>query len=494
MELIDKQLILLTLPAKLDFLPEAIALVRGVVRKLGLADKDAQHMELAVEEACTNVIEHAFEGEVGEYNIIILRRPGQIVAAVEDRGLPFDIKKYEESQESGLGTVLMKAFADEVHFLNLGRRGKRVELIKNLPDLDIDNFLQEAASEPKGVAVQEEDITFRLMRPEESVSLARCAYRVYGYTYSTDSFYFPERVRELVQSGLMISMVAVTANNAIIGHLSVSKPNQQSVIGESGQAIVDPRYRGKGLFRKIDDALNEHVQSMGLAGLYCEAITVHPYSQMAVITGGYHETGMLIGFTPGTMYFKSIQKEESQKRRPAVLFYKRLNEEQFRDVYIPPQHAGVINRIYHNLGLKRNINTAYKGNLPPLPEHSQVNIRIQVEASRAFLQVLEYGQDLEDLIKFRLKEICVKRIDCIYLDLPLFHPAAQRYCAALEMLGFFWGGIIPEILNGDVLRLQYINNANLELENVQLASDFSKELFQYVLKGSGLTLPVINKE
>jgi len=52
----------------------------------------------------------------------------------------------------------------------------------------------------------------------------------------------------------------------------------------------------------------------------------------------------------------------------------------------------------------------------------------------------------------------------------------------MEMLGFFFAGIIPEIFDGDVLRLQYLNNVDIDFEEVQIASDFGKELFAYVIK------------
>jgi hypothetical protein len=68
----------------------------------------------------------------------------------------------------------------------------------------------------------------------------------------------------------------------------------------------------------------------------------------------------------------------------------------------------------------------------------------------------------------------------------LSHPAVQRFCASLEMLGLFFGGIVPEFEDGDVLCLQYYNKVELELQDVQLAFDFSKELFSYVLKADGL--------
>ena len=85
-----------------------------------------------------------------------------------------------------------------------------------------------------------------------------------------------------------------------------------------------------------------------------------------------------------------------------------------------------------------------------------------------------------------MKELCARRVDCIYLDLPLGHPAVQRCCFATEMLGFFFGCLMPELHQGDILRLQYINNAELELEKVEIEFDLSKELFRYVLKASKL--------
>jgi hypothetical protein len=221
-----------------------------------------------------------------------------------------------------------------------------------------------------------------------------------------------------------------------------------------------------------------------MLGSYGEAVTVHVYTQKVAITGDAFETGMLLGFTPATMYFKSIQGEEMAKRRPVILLYEPLNPAPLRDIYLPPHHAGILRRIYERSKLARNFITT--SDIPELPERSQVDVKVQTEASRAFLRVVEYGQDLEELVKFRLKELCLRRVDCIYLDLPLSHAAVQRCCVSMEMLGFFFGGIMPELHEGDVLRLQYINNVELELKNVEIAFDLGKELFQYVLKASRL--------
>src|SRR5690606_25554596 len=125
--------------------------------------------------------------------------------------------------------------------------------------------------------------------PEESLSLARCAFRCYGYTYSTDNFYFPERVSDLIRSGLMVSVVALNPEGEIIGHLSVNKETPDAPVGESGQAIVDPRFRGGGILKKMKALLRSHNRDSGLFGSYGEAVTVHPYSQRVALSGDAFE-------------------------------------------------------------------------------------------------------------------------------------------------------------------------------------------------------------
>ncbi|MDX6382127.1 MAG: hypothetical protein QOI57_3151, partial [Rubrobacteraceae bacterium] len=52
----------------------------------------------------------------------------------------------------------------------------------------------------------------------------------------------------------------------------------------------------------------------------------------------------------------------------------------------------------------------------------------------------------------------------------------------LEELGFFFGGIIPEAQDGDVLRLQYLNNIQIERDDVHTASDFGGELLELIFE------------
>jgi hypothetical protein len=99
------------------------------------------------------------------------------------------------------------------------------------------------------------------------------------------------------------------------------------------------------------------------------------------------------------------------------------------------------------------------------------------------LRVIEPGADLREVIRFRMRELCLHRIDCIYVDLPLCRPGTREAGDSLEELGFFFGCMIPEAREGDILRLQYLNNVEIKRDDVHTASDFGQELLETVFRG-----------
>jgi hypothetical protein len=278
-------------------LPAVVGFVRRVVHRLGLGNKAAEQLDRAVETVCRNVIEHAFDpDEAGHYDVEILRRPGRVVVAVEDRGLPFDYASLRDDGDTALPEMFHHSFADEARFINLGRGGNRVELVKHLPHADVREELPEEEHHRvvRATAASEDvELEIRMMRPEESTELSRCVYRSYGYSYDWDYVYYPDRIRELQESGLMRSCVAVTSEGEFVGHLAVRVERPDSPVGEAGQAIVDPRFRGHHLFPRMKTFMAEQAKNAGMYGLYSEATAIHPYSQRGNLQLGAKETGFL---------------------------------------------------------------------------------------------------------------------------------------------------------------------------------------------------------
>ena len=218
----------------------------------------------------------------------------------------------------------------------------------------------------------------------------------------------------------------------------------------------------------------------GMLGLYAEAVTVHLFSQKSNLALGSFETGVQLADEAPTVVFKQIDGGAPTKRTATVLNYMKTSDGPRRTVYPPARHRAIIERIYARGGLPRDVRAA-PDRPPELPAAAQVRVDVFPVWSEAALRVTAYGRDLPDLVRVRLRELQLRRIDWISLDLPLSHPAVQELCAPLEALGFFFAGIIPELAEGDVLRLQYLNEVEADLESVQLASDFGKELFAYVV-------------
>ncbi len=484
---LDKSVAAATVLADPELLPAVVDFVRRVANQLGLRDKAAEHLDQAVGRICRNVIDHAFEpDEEGQYDVYILRQPGQVVIAVEDRGLPFDYASLQNGSDAAVPDMLHWYFADEIRFVNRGHLGNRVELVKHLPHADVREHLSENEHHQTvrvPAAPLDTPLEVRMMQAEESLELSRCVYRSYGYSYDWTDIYFPDRIRELQESGLMRSCVVVTPEGQFVGHLALRIQGPHSSVGEAGQAVVDPRFRGHRLFERMKTFLAERAKEWGMYGLYSEATAVHPYSQKGNLNLGAKETGYLLGYIPSSVSYKEIGEEREGQRGSIALFYMRVNTEPERKIYPPLTYQETVQRIIERNGLRRIIQNTSE---PEMPTSSRVSVNVRQDHNLAFLKVEEPGADLEVLIRSRLRELCLHRVDCIYVDLPLSRPATAQVGAGLSDLGFFLGGIIPEAhggaAGGDVLRLQYLNNVEIKPDEVQTASGFGRELLEKVLQ------------
>ncbi len=484
---LEKTVASVTVFADAALLPAVVDFVRNTAHQLGLTDSDAEHLGWAVETVCRNVIDRAYEPEEeGRYDVYVLRRPGQVVIAVEDRGLPFDYAPLQTGNETALSTTLHQSFADEIIFVNLGRRGNRVELTKHLPHADVREHLSEdehhwAVRAP--AAPEDAPLEVRMMRPEESFELSRCVYRSYGYSYDWDYVYYPDRIQELQESGLMRSCIVVTPEGEFVGHLALTLESSNSPVAEAGQAVVDPRYRGHQLFERMKTFLAERAKEWDMYGLYSEATAVHPYSQKGNLHLGAKETGYLLGYIPASVSYKEIGEDKEGLRGSVALFYMRVNTEPKRDAYPPVAYREGAQQVIEHNGLHRSIKNASD---VEMLSSSRVSVNVRQDHNLAFLRVEEPGADLGELVRGRVRELCLHHIDCIYVDLPLSHPATAQAGAGLRDLGFFFGGIIPEAhggdIGGDVLRLQYLNNIEIEPGDIHTVSDFGGELLRLIFR------------
>ncbi len=365
----EEQIARVTILADEGLLQPVVDFAHRVSVQLGLDATSAGRLDVALERVCRNVIKTAFEpDDDGRFDVQILRRPGQVVVAVEDRGLPFDYASLREGEALG-----------EARFVNLGRRGNRVELVGRLARSDVRDRLpeeehREATSAPAATpaATQDAPLEIRTMRPEESFELSRCVYRSYGYSYDWDDIYYPDRIRALQEADLMRSCVAVTPEGEFAGHLAVVVDRPDAPVGEGGQAVVHPRYRGHHLFPRLKTFMTERIADRGMYGIYSEATAVHPYSQKGSLGLGARETGFLLGYIPASVSYKDIGEDREGRRGSVALIYTRTNEEPHRPIYPPAAYREATLRVVEHNNLRRAIESEPDDDVPPASRISVV--------------------------------------------------------------------------------------------------------------------------
>jgi anti-sigma regulatory factor (Ser/Thr protein kinase) len=107
----------LLLPAEPDSVALARQMVRGIVDALEWGEESRTDISIAVTEACTNAVLHAYpDDHDGEYEVHAWVEPDTLVVAVRDRGRGIVPTVTSPAAGLGLGLPLMLAIADEVNF------------------------------------------------------------------------------------------------------------------------------------------------------------------------------------------------------------------------------------------------------------------------------------------------------------------------------------------------------------------------------------------
>ncbi len=484
----------LTVPNDLSCLYAIQGYAAEIAKAVGFPPGDTARILLALEEAVVNVVEHAFDpAEEATYQVAFEPMSTGLKIIIREKGVPFvpdETSEYVpcgdivQTPERGLGSFLMRESVDEVIFRNMGQEGKELQLVKYLPFKSIVDFHDAAELEPYPepkkyeAPKKKKHFEIRLMIPEDSLQVSRLFYRAYGYSYANDCIYYPEKFAQLHKEGLIVSVVADVEGHGIAGHVALTKENLKDEIAEAGKAAVHPEFRGYGFFNTMIDALIEEGRKMGLSGIYGEAVTNHEYTQKAELKAGFGRCGFALGMLPANMSFKAIHAQLPQRESVAYAFLP-LSDRSDIVIYPPPQHRAFIEKIYTNIGVRRNFAAGEEGCGPEAPTSS---IKTSVIPTHGFaaIEVHSYGKDAVSQIRNILKELKIKKVEEVRLFLNLGNPLTPRFCRAFEDLGFFIAGLLPYAPVGDALILQYLNNVAIDYDHICAVGEAAQEILAYI--------------
>jgi serine/threonine-protein kinase RsbW len=138
-----------TFSGKYSSLEEISNFVQQAAKQAGLSDFAVYSVETAVDEACSNIIEHAYGGEgKGDIECTCEVTGNELTITLQDHGAPFDPDRVpapdltcplQDRSDHGFGLYFIKKWMDEVHFAFDPQSGNTLKMVKYLeqkPDDD----------------------------------------------------------------------------------------------------------------------------------------------------------------------------------------------------------------------------------------------------------------------------------------------------------------------------------------------------------------------
>jgi serine/threonine-protein kinase RsbW len=130
----------LTIPAKPEYISLSRLALAGLARVRPLTDETLADLKLALTEACSNSVRHAYEEDGGHVSISFELHDDRLVVEVADAGSGFEPAPSRvngdetELAEGGLGIAIIRSIADEVEIGGgANGRGSRLRFVKLLP-------------------------------------------------------------------------------------------------------------------------------------------------------------------------------------------------------------------------------------------------------------------------------------------------------------------------------------------------------------------------
>ena len=126
--------------SKIDNLPLIGDFISDTLTRFRADAATIYKVQLAVDEACTNIINYAYSGGAGPLKIALELAGEDIMITIRDKGKPFDPTSIpppdissgvDQRKIGGLGIYFMKKLMDSVSYSFDSREGNRLTMRKN---------------------------------------------------------------------------------------------------------------------------------------------------------------------------------------------------------------------------------------------------------------------------------------------------------------------------------------------------------------------------
>jgi serine/threonine-protein kinase RsbW len=323
----------------------------------------------------------------------------------------------------------------------------------------------------------DDDIAVRLLAPEEASLLIALIRRCYGDTYIDPSFYDEAVAGELLRSGKLHSIGALTGAGQLVGHMGITLRPHGGITADAGMTLVDPAFRGRGIARRVAVGLAQRSMALGLVGVHDYPVTVHAATQR-IGSGFGVDTGLMLANMSGDVVFQEMETPSPGARTSSLIRWLPFGLAPERSVYLPERYREQIEALYIEALLSRTLLQSDEliGDREPELERTYDERRriLRVAVTRG-------GSDVAAKIGAEIRDAAKHGCLVTHVDLLLTDPATPAASEALREHGFSFAGLLPEYRDGDVLRMQWLADSVDDDSFSVLSTEATRAIESFVL-------------
>ena len=455
-----------------------LALLPAFAAAAGIPAEDERRLGAVVDHLVRFTLDNAYpDDDLGEVEVTLEPGDGSVQVTVHDWGLP--LTSAGGSSGRCPSRSPLSVLVRNVLLMNLGSDGKRLAAevtVRSSDDGQARRHHIEAAPRRAQAGAEASDaIEVMTATPQDAEAIAQLLYENYHLSYVHADFYRPRYLMAALASDELLSAIAVHEGRVVGHHALMPLPGVPSA--ETGAAVVHSAYRGLGVFGRLFEHTLDAATERGLASVFGDAVTIHPFSQRAELSHGYRETALQLGMVPAQTTMRGFGGE-GPGRRTATLRSYRPFDDQPRQAALPAPYSELLESVYANVGLTVEVRPE------PAPiEGEALAANVDEPRSLGFLRLRGWNGTASSALKGAVRHLLSRHVDVVYADIDLVAVAdVDTATAELNELGFFAAGLVLHGPDGhDHLRLQLLDSEEIELDDVVCDSSFAQELRRRVL-------------
>jgi anti-sigma regulatory factor (Ser/Thr protein kinase)/N-acetylglutamate synthase-like GNAT family acetyltransferase len=460
--------------------PLVLALLHAFADAAEIPAEDARRLDTVVAGLVSFAVDNAYpDDDLGEIEVTLEADADVVHVTVHDWGLPLT----SAGGDFGPLPEPLAALAPDarsIELLNLGSDGKRLTAdVSARTSGDGDGRRHHIEAAPRLAKSREETagaIEVRAATSQDAEAIAQLLYENYHLSYVHADFYRPRYLMTALASGELLSAVAIHERR-VIGHHALM-PLAGVPSAETGAAVVHSAYRGLGVFGQLFEHTLDAACEGGLASVFGDAVTIHPFSQRAERSHGYRETALQLGMVPAQTTMRGFGGG-GPRRRTATLRSYRPFDLRPRQVALPTAYGELLESVYGNVGL------SIEARAEPAPlEGDPVTAELDEPRSLGFLRLRRWDEKTSRDLTPTVRHLLSRHLDVVYADVDLVSVNdVNEATAGLNELGFFVAGLALHGPDGhDHLRLQLLDSEDIELDEIVCDSPFAETLKRRVLE------------